>query len=177
VVHASRRFPEVYAFRIGDVLFAALHVVGGDNGYDPKDRAAMAEFESREAANRDFLARTLAGPLGRGAQALVLFVQADPLFDRGRGPPGLRGFKDLLIDLMDRFPGPVLVVHGDTHVFRHDRPLLDPRRGVPFERLVRVEVPGSPFVGGVWITVDPRAAEPFAAAPVYALSLESLGAR
>ena len=101
-------------------------------------------------------------------------MQADPLFDRGRGPPGFRGFKDQLIALMDRFPGPVLVLHGDTHVFRHDRPLIDPKRGVPFERLVRVEVPGSPIVGGVWITVDPAAPEPFAAKAVYAASLDAL---
>jgi hypothetical protein len=29
-------------------------------------------------------------------------------------------------------------------------------------------------VGGVWITVDPRAADPFGVEPVYAVSLEVL---
>jgi hypothetical protein len=53
--------------------------------------------------------------------------------------------------------------------------LIDPTTGSPFERLVRVEVPGSPTVGGVWITVDPEAPEPFAADQVYAVSLDALG--
>ena len=70
---------------------------------------------------------------------------------------------------------PVLVVHGDTHRYQHNHPLLDPARGVPFERFTRVEVPGSPLVGGVWIEVDPDAAEPFTVKPVYAVSLETLG--
>jgi len=52
---------------------------------------------------------------------------------------------------------------------------LTPPRGFPFERFTRVEFPGSPLVGGVWIRVDPDAAEPFAAKPVYAVSLETFG--
>ena len=102
-------------------------------------------------------------------------IQANPLFESGQGPEGFQGFKQQLVATMSRFPGPVLLIHGDTHHFQYNHPLLDPAQGARFERFTRVEVPASPLVGGVWITVDPRAAEPFTAKPVYAVSLETLG--
>jgi len=167
-------FPEIYAFQIGVVAFVSLHIVGSNNGFSDNDPAAADEFAARKAANTVFLNQVLGSAKARNVQALVLMMQANPQFDRGQGPPGFRGFKQQLVAAMARFAGPVLVLHGDTHRWRHDRPLIDPVRGTPFERLVRIEVPGSPVVGGVWITVDPSAAEPFVADPVYAVSLESL---
>ena len=173
-VRAEGGYPEIYGFRRGETLLVSLHIVGSNNGFDPADPEAVTEFRERDQANRRFLDGLLASPEGRNARALVLIVQANPFFENDPGPEGFRGFKSMLRDLMTNFPGPVLVLHGDTHRFRHDRPLLDRDRGAPFERLVRVEVPGSPSLGGVWISVDPDAAEPFAAEPVYAVSLDRL---
>jgi hypothetical protein len=174
-ISAGWPYPEIHAFRIGTSLVAALHVVGSNNGYDRDDPAALSEFSAREAANLTFLDRVSGLARAAGVRALVLIFQANPLFERsGPGPRGFRAFKERLVRLMGEFSGPVLVLHGDTHGFKHDRPLMDPDRGAPFPRLVRVEVPGSPRVGGVWITVDPDAPEPFAAEPVYALSLDAL---
>ena len=175
VIQADPSYPEIYGFVAGEVLFVALHIVGSENGLDAPYVGARAEFEDRDAINQAFLNRMLDSPAGRNARALVLLTQADPLFESGKGPEGFQGFKQQLVATMSRFPGPVLLIHGDTHHFQHNHPLLDPTRGVPFERFTRVEVPASPLVGGVWITVDPNAAEPFAAKPVYAVSLETLG--
>lgn len=61
--------------------------------------------------------------------------------------------------------GPVVVLHGDTHVFRRDRPLADPATGRPVPNVVRVETYGSPLVGWVEVTVDPAAPEPVRAEP------------
>lgn len=169
---ASDQFPEIYSFLVGDVLFVALHLVGSNNGLDADKPSSLTEFTGRETANRAFLTRSLATAKQQGVRALVLMMQADPLFESGRGPDGFRSFKDQLISLMSQFSGPVLLLHGDTHVYRHDHPLLDPMRGTPFERLTRVEVPGSPSVGGVWITVDPASQEPFATSRGDAVSLE-----
>ncbi len=175
VIQADARYPEIYGLVAGEVLFVALHVVGSQNGLDAPYAGARAEFEDRDAVNQAFLNRLLDSPAGRNARALVVLIQANPLFEAGQGPEGFQGFKQQLVATMSRFPGPVLLIHGDTHRFQHNHPLLDPARGVPFERFTRVEVPASPLVGGVWITVDPQAAEPFAVKPVYAVSLETLG--
>ncbi|WP_295457201.1 hypothetical protein [uncultured Thiodictyon sp.] len=177
LTRAGPRFPEIYGFVVDRVLFLALHIVGSDNGRDLHDPAAMAEFTAREEANQAFLTRMLASAPGREARALVLMMQADPLFEREPGQQGFRGLKDRLIALMGQFRGPVLLIHGDTHRYRQDHPLLDPVRGTAFERFTRVEVPGAPIVGGVWITVDPQAPEPFHAQPVYATSLDSMGSQ
>lgn len=174
-IQADPRYPEIYGFVASEVLFVALHIVGSENGLDAPYAGARAEFEDRDAINQAFLNRMLDSPAGRNARALVVLSQANPLFESGQGPEGFQGFKQQLVATMSRFPGPVLLIHGDTHRFQHNHPLLDPARGIPFERFTRVEVPASPLVGGVWIRVDPQAAEPFAAKPVYAVSLETLG--
>lgn len=163
-------YPENFYFQRAGVMFAALHVVGSNNGFDRARADAAAEFEARDAANRVFIRRTLEAARAGGARALVLMMQADLKFDR-RGPRGFKRLKEDLAGLMDEFAGPVLLLHGDTHRFEHDRPFSDPRSGEPIPRLVRVEVPGSPIVGGVWVTVDPDATEPFSAEPVYGVSL------
>ena len=49
------------------------------------------------------------------------------------------------------FPGEVLLVHGDTHHYRVDRPLSGANEG-PLANFTRVEVFGSPFVN--WVRVQ-----------------------
>jgi hypothetical protein len=52
-----------------------------------------------------------------------------------------------------RYPGEVLVIHGDTHWFRLDRPLVDPKTRQRVDNVTRLEVYGSPFVDWVQVTV------------------------
>ena len=177
VTRQGPEFPELAFFSHSGVMLVALHVVGSNNGFDRRRPEAVAELEQREAANHALLRRAITAAKGQGARAVVLMFQANPLFERGSGPRGFRRLKADLNRLTAEFSGPVLVLHGDTHRFRRDHPLIDPATGRPFERLTRVEVPGSPTVGGVWITVDPDATEPVVAEPVYAVSLEALGER
>ena len=167
-------YPESGYFLREGVLFVVLHVVGSNNGWSPERPEVNAERSRRDAANRRILEQALA-QRGADARALVLIFHANPLFESEPGPTGFRDFKTLLRESLGRFTGPVLALHGDTHKFRHDRPWAD--HAGPESRLVRVEVPGSPLVGGVWIGVSPEAPEPFRVEPVYAVSLEELGAR
>ncbi len=172
-------YPENIAFMRDEILFVALHIVGSNNGYRPADPAAVAEFEARDAANRRFLHETVVLANARTARAMVLMFQANPLFANplveGDDPPyGFVGLQRALVELMDAYPGPVLAIHGDTHRFKHDRPLIDPATGESFGRFVRAEVPGSPVVGGLWIDIDPQADEPFGITPVYPVSRDRL---
>jgi len=48
----------------------------------------------------------------------------------------------------------VVPIHGDSHRFVHDQPLLDPA-GQKVTNLTRVETFGSPDVGEVEVTLDP----------------------
>jgi hypothetical protein len=54
------------------------------------------------------------------------------------------------------FGKPVLFVHGETHVFRVDKPLFNTKNGRAIENFTRLEVFGSPDVHWVRIIVDPN---------------------
>jgi hypothetical protein len=156
------------------VLFVALHIVGSNNGYAPDDPAAVAEFEARDAANVRLLRQATALARERDAAAMVIIFHANPQFEKAHPARGFVRLRRALVELMGAYPGPVLAIHGDTHRFKHDRPLIDPATGEPFKRFVRTEVPGSPVVGGVWVNVDPRAEEPFEVSEMYPISRDRL---
>jgi hypothetical protein len=64
---------------------------------------------------------------------LVLLAQANPFVARR----GYASFVERLRVLGERMPGRVVLVHGDTHIYRDDEPLPGLRR---------VEVWGAPWV-------------------------------
>jgi hypothetical protein len=160
------RLPENAWFIRDEVLFVVLHIVGSNNGWQPRNPPGHAEFEARSRANRALLDQALAAGQGAGARAVVLIFHANPRFERPN-KPGYLAFKQDLARLLAHFDGPVLVIHGDTHSFKLDRPLRDPATGAPIARLQRLEVPGSPVVAGVWVSVDPDADEVFSVRTLY----------
>ena len=68
------------------------------------------------------------------------------------GSSAYRELLDALVEEARNYAGEVLVVHGDTHRFRFDRPLID-REGRAVANVMRLEVFGSPFVDWVYVTV------------------------
>ena len=167
-------YPENARWRVGSVLFVSLHVVGSNNNHvsdpdveeegtprGPDDRrAAEAEYLARDEANRAWLHESFEIGRREGAPAMVLAIHADPGFTI---PPGERvrrrvdGFDRFLAALADEatlFARPVVLIHGDSHRFVHDQPLVD-RDGQKVANVTRVETFGSPDVGWVEVTLDP----------------------
>jgi hypothetical protein len=64
-------------------------------------------------------------------------------------------FLDALIEQMQGYPKPVLYVHGDTHIFRIGKPLMNPKTERFFENLTRLETFGWPDSGWVRVAVNP----------------------
>lgn len=170
----TRSYPEIFSFSRDGVMIVALHVVGSDNNFRRNDPRALAEMRARDRANTAMLARAGADAEARGLRAMVILMHADPLFERSKPSRGFASTLDALVGLMSDYSGRVLLIHGDTHRFRHDRPLLDRETGVGVDRFERAEVPGSPRVGGLWVGVDPEAAEPFEVEVVYPSSRDLL---
>jgi len=160
-VHPDPAYPENYYFLRGGAMFAALHVVGSNNGLRRKDATTVTEWQGRSAANRALIERAVEAAGAHGARAFILFFQADPLFEEPGKDRGLDPLRRDLAWLVKSFDGPILVIHGDNHRYILDRPLLDPQTGEAVSRLTRLEVPGSPVVSGIWVTYDPTAEEPF----------------
>jgi hypothetical protein len=157
----SAEYPENARWTRGVVTFATLHIVGSNNnlGRTPENDA---EYAARNAANLEWLRSTFGTAADRGSRAVVIMIQANPGFEL---PPEQRtGFNDFLAALERetlRFSGQVVLVHGDTHDFRIDKPLIASTTGRRVENFTRIEVFGNPDVHWVRASVDPRNPEIF----------------
>jgi hypothetical protein len=181
-------YSENTRWAMGEAVFVGLNVPGGNNNKvnselactdasvrTPADCAAdNAEFAARSAANIAWLRESFADARARGAKAVMVIMQADPGFDLPettdvdeRAAPDVDGYTSLLDALVDEtkaFPGQVVLVHGDTHFFKLDKPLIDQRHLIP--NLTRLQTFGSPNVDWVKVTVDPRSRNYFTFEPM-----------
>jgi hypothetical protein len=170
-----RQFVENARFSHGDVVFVSLHAVGGNNGLQPwrgidsGDRAEapraerVAEFEQREQANLAWLRAAFAQARATSATAVVVLMHANPRFELPAGDRARAGFERLIDELSRQsrdFGRPVLLAHGDGHVFIDDLPLAEAEP--PAANLRRVQTYGYPWLGWVRIEVDRRRPEVFA---------------
>ncbi len=156
-----REFVENVRWLHGGVVFATLHVPGSANatvafpGRTPADDEAVAK---REDAAIAWLRETFAAAEERSALAVVLAIHAEMSLPAPPGDPARRGF-ERLIEAFEReiagFGGEVVLVHGDDHAFKVDRPLATRADGPPLGNLTRLEVQGSPDIGWVRVTVAP----------------------
>ena len=147
--------PENRQWTRSGVRFVTLNIPGSDNnvGFDP---AGDEEARCRNEANRQWLALAVRDSASPQTRALVVAIQADPW--ETKKPAVYRDFLRQMEDAARGLAKPVLFVHGDSHTFRVDTPFAtaNPRR---------LETYGSPFVGWVKVTVDPRQPELFAFEP------------
>lgn len=156
------------------VVFATFHTVGLTNGFHADSAAVRAEAQVREAANSAWIADSFALAQRIGARALVLATQAESLaYDRRDSPrraslqPDYPAIARTLLPLADAAPHPVLLVHGDAHVYTFDQP-FETARGRPITNLWRLQVFGEPQVHAVQVRVQPAVAgAPFACTPVW----------
>jgi hypothetical protein len=96
-----------------------------------------------------------------------VFFQADPNFDLYR--LGVRNAHTAFLRTIEReaiqYGKPVLLVHGDTHVFRVDKALVSSADGKPLENVTRLENFGEREVHWSRVTVDPAGPELFTFSP------------
>jgi hypothetical protein len=168
---------------MGGVTYATLNIQGSCNNLC--DTAPDAdEYAARNAANIQWMKDTFAEAAKKRSAAVMFISQADPSFnttdtlpDNRRDPKTLAqtdgqpdGFHDFLIALRDQvvaFKKPVAYVHGDSHYFRVDKPLLN-GAGQRLENFTRVETFGDHQENGTndvnWLKVyvDAHSREVFA---------------
>lgn len=151
----------------GNVLFVGLNVQGSNNNLG-RSAAMDAEYRDRMPAVLDWMRDSLRVARERQVAGMVIFAQADPDFEgrtRRRGGDGFAGFRDALRELAVDFAKPVLFVNGDTHFYKLDKPLLDPRTGRPLENFTRVVVFGSPQTRWIRAGIDASTPQLFELSP------------
>ena len=169
----------------GRVTYVTLNIQGScnnlcDTNPDP------AEYAARNAANIVWMRAAFASAKANDSAALMLISQGNPGFDpsdptraplrdprtlvqSGADPDGFREFLVALRDEIVAFRKPVSYVHGDSHYFRIDRPMLD-SLGRRLENFTRVETFGNNAsavtltndVQWLKVLVDPNSREVFA---------------
>ncbi len=160
-------YRENMRWTMGRVLFVTLHVVGSNNNFG-RTAEADAEYRSRSSADTHWLRESFAQARERDLLGVALAIHADPRFERSPRAHARTGFSDFVRCLSEEaatFGKPVLLVHGDGHVHRLDHPMRETGSAQPLGNFTRLEVFGSPTVGWVKVTVDPRSTELFHITP------------
>lgn len=134
-------FVENVMFEQAGVVFSTQHLVGSNNnlkpwsGIDAKDSAKkpraerLAEYQQRNAASLDWLDKTFARAKSSDARGVVIMIHANPNIEDDFTSKKRAGFNDYLnklFALTADFNKPVLLLHGDKHVFFVDKPKLVP---------------------------------------------------
>lgn len=184
-VPAFAKFRENLLWTADGVTFATIHTVGytDNSGRTPQ---MDAEHQERKAANIAWLKRAFADAKAAGSRGVVILTQANPGFEnfwpadrktryfipfipRGQALPSPKSafgdYVGTLAGLLEDFDRPVLYFHGDTHIFRTDKPLYSAKTGRIFENFTRVEVFGWPDSHWIKVEVDPSDPQVFAVRP------------
>lgn len=136
-----RSYRENVLWTMGPVVFATVHAVGSNNGLGTSP-AGDDEARARIDAGRAWISTAFALAREGGFGAVMLITQANPRFEMPPDDPRRSGFRDI-VPLLERetraFGKPVVLVHGDTHYFRIDKPLpyVDGPRGSSAPPLLR----------------------------------------
>lgn len=175
-VQAEPRYAKYVENRLwthNGVLFVTVHNVGSNNnrGRTPD---MDAEYTERNAANLTWLAQAFERAQKEQARAVVIFTQANPQFEttwsagqvrrylyglpvnipQPRQPTGFDDFLAALERDVVAFGRPVVLIHGDTHIFRIDKPLFRTAENRFIENFTRMETFGSPDVHWIRVIVD-----------------------
>lgn len=174
-------FVENSFFIAGRVAIATVHVVGSNNnlrpwsGFDASDSTEQPradrinEYQKRNEAALAWLDYTFTRAKRHRAAGIFIAIHADPNFDTSADDPARDGFNPFLaklFELSNQFDKPVVLGHGDSHLYRVDKPRVTPwylngdATGPEYNpqvpSLTRLEVFGDSDVHWVKVTANPK---------------------
>jgi hypothetical protein len=154
---ADKGYPENARLFHKGVMFITAHVVGSNNNFEIRDPRAAEEFFARDEANKRWLKNGFEAATEQAASAVVVAIQADMFeFDWNEFDDetwlrhsGFANFGPALQEAAKAFGKPVLLVYGDSHIFRVIRPFPKTAPNV-----TALEVFGDPDMHAVSVMVD-----------------------
>jgi hypothetical protein len=153
-------YPENVRWALGPVIYIGLNVPGSDNNAPLLDAAGSqidgdaVEYEARNAANLAWLAESFAQAKVAHAAAVMVVMQAD-MWSTGDVTTHFADTKRELARLAIGFAGQIVIVNGDVHVLRIDKPLTD-AVGAIIQNVTRIQTFGDEQSHWLSATVDPR---------------------
>lgn len=129
---SDAKFVENVMWMQSKVLFVTLNLPGGSNndydvwyGAPSLSNAQRQEITERTDADLRWLNAAFTQAKAAGAQAVVIQVQAD-MWDPEKGAAHQAAFEPIVSSIAGHtliFGKPVLMLNGDSHVYRSDNPL------------------------------------------------------
>lgn len=173
----------------GGVVFVGINMPGSNNNKVNSEKACSKksqrtpaqcaadnkEYAERDAANIAWMDEAFHIAVKDKAAGVVLVFQADPVFDipetddlderaTTEDADGYTAFLAAIAKHAKTYAGQILLVHGDTHFFKFDKPMLHQAELIP--NVSRIETFGSPNVHWVKVGVDVTSPEVFTVHPV-----------
>jgi hypothetical protein len=179
---ANSLYSENVRWTYGPVVYLGLNVQGSNDNYpyhdtDPSPRTD-AEIQrqrdeeiARKAADLHWLDEGFAFAKHVHAKGVLIVWQADPNFNNEQhltNPHDGDAFPDYVNALRSEtmaFPGQVVLVHGDSHYFKVDKPLTL-ASGKVLGNFTRVETFGAASTDWVQATIDPNSRNLFTFEPM-----------
>jgi hypothetical protein len=160
-----QKYRENVRWTAAGVTFVTLHVTGSNNSLG-RAPDGDAEYAERNKANLAWLQQGFASAKADNSRAIMILQQANmfPAHAPTAGSPdkdpnGFTDVRTLLEKETIAFAKPVVLVHGDSHFLRTDKPLPLRLPGTPIlpsiENFTRLETFGAPNHHWVEVSVDP----------------------
>lgn len=116
-----RTYVENLRWDIGNMVFATIHLPSNNNDFVAA-AGRNSEFDDRLIANRDWLRRIFGVATQKGAAGIVLFCDGNPmtvpnslgLLSLGARRDGFAEIRKQILVLSARFPGKVVLIHGQS---------------------------------------------------------------
>lgn len=184
----GEKFVENMRYLFNGVMFVGLNIPGSNNNRVVSDKdctsksartpaqceVGNAEYAERDAANIVWLKESFAKAKSAGAAGLMMVFQGDPGFDwpeteevdesRLAEKDGYAKFLDTVIAETKAYAGQVVMVHGDTHFFKVDKPLINATNLLA--NFTRLQTFGSPNIHWVRADIDPASKHVFTFVPM-----------
>ena len=131
---ADSAYVENTWFVKNNVMFVTINVPGGSNndndvwyGAPTMSAAQSSEVSARSAADKRWLDAAMKKAIADNLVAIVIVLQSDMWDLDGKAPAHLTEYKqftDIIAANAKTFANPVLLLNGDSHIFRSDNPMV-----------------------------------------------------
>jgi hypothetical protein len=159
-IRSQDNFPENVIWVDSDIVFATLHLVGREN-FTKFFSGRTIEHDNfnneRENANIEWVQVAFDKARDLNSSTIVILFHADPRIEKPENNSYRQKYNAVLLALEKEakmFKGSILLIHGDTHHYKSDNPMIDRNSGKIIKNVHRIIVPGSPEVGYIYVNIS-----------------------
>lgn len=150
------KFVENKMWDYNKISFATIHLVGSNNNFDKDSLKSNEEFFERSKADIFWLNEVFKKAKANNSLGIVIFEHAD-MITPDKGKDGFVIFLKELQKLVLDYKKPVLLINGDSHEYKVDKPLYENEElKKSVLNFTRLQVFGEADMHAVKVVVNPK---------------------